>query len=659
MVWVSLVVKKPNMVDYISNVPLGKPISIGRHELNDVYLEDATNEVSRFHAALFSDKGGNYLIQDLGSRNGTFIKRGEYYSEYYSGIVKLGDEIKIGPYVMTLEKSLIKKTQDVFSKSASSNDVETSFPDATKSMQNSNKDKNDLYKDILRVFEHPSMELDSTIDKMLNGMFNWLTPKRIYLALLNETTNEIDAEYIKLSENSNNVGIIFGKDLINFFADNKEIITSEEILAENSFKEIAKFSNDSIAYFVPIIWGGCVKGFISIEKFKYSESDINDIIESLKELRKRLSDYLAGCYKKSIPIKYQSAKEIDIDESVIIGVSRRFKKDVIDEAIKISNKDINVLLLGETGTGKDLLASYIHKNSTRADKPFVAINCASLPDQLIESELFGHEENAFTGAKFKQGLVESANGGSLFLDEIGELSLALQPKLYRFLQSGEFRRVGGIKNLTSFVRIIAATNKNLEDDTVMRPELFNRINQSQINIPPLRDRKEDIPLLAGYFLILLRQKYSTKISRLNHDCIKHLQARDWMGNIRALQNAIARAIIDADSHKSELDIKCFAGISEEVEKDKSRGDSANIITDSKYKTGDSENNEGKKLETSKDVEKAHILKVLSEENGKVDNAAIRLGISKQTLYNKLKKYEKESGGASSESKNTRPTGKPS
>lgn len=187
----------------------------------------------------------------------------------------------------------------------------------------------------------------------------------------------------------------------------------------------------------------------------------------------------------------------------IIGESFKIK-EVIKLAERAAKSDSNILLEGETGTGKELFAEFIHKNSERNEKPLVAINCASLPDQLIESELFGFEKGAFTDAKSsKQGLVEIANRGTLFLDEIGELSLTLQPKLLRFLEKGEFRRIGGVANLTSDVRVIGATNKNLMEESEnknFRKDLLFRLNVITLTIPPLRERGIDVLILANYFL---------------------------------------------------------------------------------------------------------------------------------------------------------------
>ncbi|MCW8802842.1 MAG: sigma-54 dependent transcriptional regulator, partial [Ignavibacteriaceae bacterium] len=231
----------------------------------------------------------------------------------------------------------------------------------------------------------------------------------------------------------------------------------------------------------------------------------------------------------------------------IIGNSSELKR-ILNLANKAAISDSNILIEGETGTGKELLAEYIHKHSARKDKPFVVINCASLPDQLIESELFGHERGAFTDAKnTKQGLVEIAHGGSLFLDEIGELSLALQPKLLRFLENGEYRRIGGITTLTSNVRVIGATNRNLleeADNKNFRKDLLFRLNVITLTIPPLRDRKDDILLLANHFI-----KEKTPIRSPKHlspQAEEILLAYSFNGNIRELDHIIERALIFAE-----------------------------------------------------------------------------------------------------------------
>jgi two-component system response regulator AtoC len=306
----------------------------------------------------------------------------------------------------------------------------------------------------------------------------------------------------------------------------------------------------------------------------------------------------------------------------IIGNSSQLKR-ILNLANKAAISDSNILIEGETGTGKELLAEYIHKHSARKDKPFVVINCASLPDQLIESELFGHERGAFTDAKnTKQGLVEIAHGGSLFLDEIGELSLALQPKLLRFLENGEYRRIGGITTLTSNVRVIGATNRNLleeADNKNFRKDLLFRLNVITLTIPPLRDRRDDILLLANHFI-----KEKTPIRSPKHlspQSEEILLAYSFNGNIRELDHIIERALIFAEGdiiHPEDLNLP----------------QSFQMQT---KKFSDFEQVE--EILSMEDLERWHIKKVLDKNRWDRTQTANQLGISPKTLYTKIKKYE--------------------
>lgn len=306
----------------------------------------------------------------------------------------------------------------------------------------------------------------------------------------------------------------------------------------------------------------------------------------------------------------------------IIGNSSQLKR-ILNLANKAAISDSNILIEGETGTGKELLAEYIHKHSARKDKPFVVINCASLPDQLIESELFGHERGAFTDAKnTKQGLVEIAHGGSLFLDEIGELSLALQPKLLRFLENGEYRRIGGITTLTSNVRVIGATNRNLleeADNKNFRKDLLFRLNVITLTIPPLRDRKEDILLLANHFI-----KEKTPIRSPKHlspQAEEILLSYSFNGNIRELDHIIERALIFAEGdviHPEDLNLP----------------QSFQMQT-KKF----SEFEQVEEILSMEDLERWHIKKVLDKNRWDRTQTANQLGISPKTLYTKIKKYE--------------------
>lgn len=309
----------------------------------------------------------------------------------------------------------------------------------------------------------------------------------------------------------------------------------------------------------------------------------------------------------------------------IIGNSKELQR-VINLANKSAVSDSNILIEGETGTGKELFAEYIHKRSSRHDKPFVVINCASLPDQLIESELFGHEKGAFTDAKnTKQGLVEIAHGGTLFLDEIGELSLALQPKLLRFLENGEYRRIGGVTNLTSNVRVVGATNRNLleeADNKNFRRDLLFRLNVITLTIPPLRERKEDILVLANHFLEVKSPIKSPK--KLSVDSEKILLSYSFPGNIRELEHIIERAIIFAENdHIDPEDLNL----------------PVNAFQPSITKSIPIMEDEGSEILSMEEIEKKHIAKVLNSLNWDRTRTAFKLGISPKTLYTKIKKYQ--------------------
>ncbi len=303
----------------------------------------------------------------------------------------------------------------------------------------------------------------------------------------------------------------------------------------------------------------------------------------------------------------------------IVGKSKKIK-EIIHLAQRAAASDSNILLEGETGTGKELFAEFIHQHSKRNEKSLVAINCASLPDQLMESELFGYEKGAFTDAKTaKQGLVEIADGGTLFLDEIGEMSLTLQPKLLRFLENGEFRRIGGVTTLSSNIRIIAATNRNLieyADQKKFRRDLLFRLNIITLNIPPLVERENDISLLADHFLNTKCSVNSPKV--LSPEAKDRLLNYEFPGNVRELEHIIERAIIFSDGEIIEAKDLSLPNISK-----------TNDFEEEEYNTD---------LLKLEDIEKLHIRKALNLYNWNRENTARALGISQKTLYTKIKKY---------------------
>ena len=233
-------------------------------------------------------------------------------------------------------------------------------------------------------------------------------------------------------------------------------------------------------------------------------------------------------------------------EDEIVGTSRKMQ-EVFKLIGRVAKSDVTVLITGESGTGKELIAKAIHKYSHRRNKPFLAINCAALPPNLLEAELFGYEKGAFTGAvSSKKGIFEQANGGTIFLDEIGELELSLQSKLLRVLQEKEIRRIGGNKTIRVDVRIVAATNKNLEREVKkgnFREDLFFRLNVVNVEIPPLRERREDIIPLAIYFIKNFSKEFKFPVKELSENAVEWLLGYDFPGNVRELENMILRAML--------------------------------------------------------------------------------------------------------------------
>jgi two-component system, NtrC family, response regulator HydG len=288
-------------------------------------------------------------------------------------------------------------------------------------------------------------------------------------------------------------------------------------------------------------------------------------------------------------------------------------KHVLDSIQTVAPTDATVLITGESGTGKELVARAIHAASNRKFNPFVVIHCGALTETLLESELFGHEKGAFTGAQYrKKGSFEIAEGGTVFLDEIGDISLKTQTDLLRVLQEHEIRRVGGNQPIHVDFRCISATNKNLEamiEDKQFRVDLFYRLNIFPIHLPPLRERKEDIPFLAMHFLRKFADSMNKRVTQIAPGAMKLLQRCDWPGNVRELENAIERAMVVAQGpelHESDFVLKITSAVPA-----------------------------GRKLE---DIERAHILTVLEECSGNQTLAAQVLDIDRVTLHNKLKKY---------------------
>ncbi len=314
--------------------------------------------------------------------------------------------------------------------------------------------------------------------------------------------------------------------------------------------------------------------------------------------------------------QFETASEVGA-VNPFLGTSLAIRQ-LADRAQKLLMADSPILIQGETGSGKGILARWLHRNGIRQKHPFVEINCAAIAKELMESELFGHKRGSFTGAvSTKVGLFEAANSGAIFLDELGDMDVALQPKLLKVIEEKRFRRLGDIQERSVDVRIIAATHKNLGQlvkENKFRIDLYFRVNTLPLVLPPLRERVEDIPIVAKHLLEGIAAELGHEELRLPSKTIEALKAHLWPGNIRELRNVLQRAALLTDS--------------DYIEKQDLQFDSITSATD------DIANG----IPTLLEIERDHIEKVLRVERGQVQRSAERLGLSRSALYEKLKKH---------------------
>jgi PAS domain S-box-containing protein len=344
-------------------------------------------------------------------------------------------------------------------------------------------------------------------------------------------------------------------------------------------------------------------------KLKNSNTKLRKALSEVEQLKIQLE-------AENIYLRQEIDYSYNFEE--IIGTSKRLK-ELLSQVEQVAGTDATVLIQGETGTGKELIARAIHSLSKRKNRPLVKVDCGSLPENLLESELFGHEKGAFTGANVKRtGRFELADGGTIFLDEIGELPVKLQPKLLRVLQEGELERIGSTKTIKVSIRVIAATNRVLKDEISagnFREDLYYRLNVFPVFLPPLRERREDIPLLVEYFINKFEKKLGEKITVVSRKVMEKLMNYHWTGNIRELENVIERAVILSPGNKLILD-------------------------DSLLEHDETLVNQP--ITTLNENEREHILKALEYTNWRVsgeNGAAKLLGLKRTTLEARMKKLD--------------------
>ncbi len=438
----------------------------------------------------------------------------------------------------------------------------------------------------------------------------------------------------------------------------------EQVLLDNGYL-VRSYTNpvQAVAEFVPSAWDLVITdikmpgmtGLEVLQKVKEKSRDLPVIIitayatveMSIQALRKGAYDMLTKPFEpEELVYRVKNAlqqaqlteenRELrrEIEEKLqfdnIIGASGALR-NVLDKVAKVAARDTSILITGESGTGKELIAQAVHFHSNRKDSKFIAINCGGLPESILESELFGYRKGAFTGAlENRQGLLEAADGGTLFLDEVGNLPMNVQKTLLRFLQEKEFRRVGDTTPTRVDVRIISATNADLKEGVrtgAFREDLYYRLNVVNLHLPPLRDRIDDIPLLAAHFIHLQNQKFGTAVKGFEREAMEILCAFQWPGNIRQLRNVIEASMALEGSDYITLDT-----LGQIIDLPEGR------IVPKTTQAGPVLAEDLPFTEALERFERDLLRDLLKKHSGAVDSAAVEAGMNVATLYRKIKKY---------------------
>ncbi len=515
---------------------------IGRETTASLCIADAS--VSRRHSIIDKNEDG-FVITDLESLNGTFVNDVPVRTRK----LEHGDRVRIGEsqFVFLIHegdvpsKSSKVKLDD--SQVVSGSTVQIRFDEALYVMA---RDLSALMK--ISTTINAIRGLEELQEKLLELFFE-VVPAQHGAILLAENESISDETIFALDRTlGSNRTVTISKTIARQVMRDGVAIVTNKVGVDESYTTESLIASQAVSVM-------CVPLIVSHRKLGVLYLDTSVKREGFNEDQLQLATAISGIAAVAIEnarhfewLENENRRlleDVNIEHNMI-GEGTAMQR-VYHFISKVAPTDSTVLIVGESGTGKELAARAIHKNSSRAQKPFMAVNCAALTETLLESELFGHEKGAFTGAHAqKKGRLELAEGGTLFLDEIGELSPTLQVKLLRVLQEREFERVGGVQTIQVDLRLIAATNKNLDDaikSGEFRQDLFYRLNVVSFEMPRLRDRKEDIPLLASYFA----QKYSSKCNRriegVSAEARKYLGAYDWPGNVRELENAIERAVV--------------------------------------------------------------------------------------------------------------------
>jgi Nif-specific regulatory protein len=539
-----------------SSIPLTEDeVSIGREPSNLISLLDAA--VSRRHCVISRDQG-QFKIQDLNSRNSTFVN-GVPITER---TLDSGDEIKIGNSLFLFVVPEAEKTKNVstsveFDKAdtGGGSTIVLRKQDARylrdlANIKASSRTVGDLNA-LLRISKavNSVRGLEALEKQILESIFEVAPADRAAILLCEHGMEEFTSVFGWDRRSGPHQAVQVSRTIVSQVLSDGVAVLCNDLPATESFSDTASIVERRIrgVLAVPLEVFDRTLGVIYLDSSTPDARFDEDHLQLLTAIGSIAAAALDTA-RRMESLEQENRRlqaEMNVEHNMV-GDSPRMR-DVYQFIARVAPSDVTVLIFGESGTGKELVARAIHRNSTRANKPCVAINCAALAETLLESELFGHEKGAFTGAiAQKKGKLEVAEGGTVFLDEIGELAPTLQAKLLRVLQEREFERVGGTRTIKLDVRLIAATNRELDEEVKrgrFREDLFYRLNVVSLRMPALRERREDIPLLASYFASKFSQRSNRGMLGVSPHARACLTNYDWPGNVRELENAIERAVV--------------------------------------------------------------------------------------------------------------------
>jgi len=598
----------------------GETTTLGRAPENTIQLLD--NNASRLHAEIRRERFASILV-DKDSRNGIFVN-GKRVTEK---VLRRNDEIIIGSTHFLydsdfeLKNTLFSNKSVYMSAPADETIYKTVDHEQLEGLDDYQRAGLQMIERISRLVSTAEVELPGASQEILQCVVELVAARRGVIM----RWDAIERELVPLAAVCEEEQLTLNRAIIQQVFHERRAILTSNVEVDLRYAERPEAGNAATSVIcAPVGTDTQCDGVIYVDSSDRDRFGLRDVAMLVSVGRL--------CY-----LVLQVARLHDRFEAIvpttteIIGESRAICT-VREHAARIARHDTPVLITGETGTGKELLAREIHNLSPRREGPFIAINCSAIPETLIESELFGYEKGAFTGAdRLTRGKIEVASGGTLFLDEVGEMSLSAQPKLLRFLQNQVFYRVGGTRPIHSNVRIIAATNADLRglcEQGRFRSDLMFRLNVVELRLPGLRERRDDIGMLLDHFLKHFARELKKPVHEISEEAKAYLMRYGWPGNIRELANCVERAILLSD--RPVLDVADFAL---SVQPDAGRGmrtanpDNETLPTEFILAYG-----------TLADVEKAHIIAALERNNWNQVKTAEELGIHRNTLRNKIQEY---------------------